>query len=441
MWSLIAVEQLWLQEVKADLSWLHSLTVARSTRPAPEDNPDYWHDLILNHTGAWKGLLKKARQHILAILQREHHVRQWHADLGPILDEAGVSWNQAPDAESLAEQAVHPCLACRTCFLTKAAWSVHAFKIHGRVAPTRHQAEGNVCDACGKLYLSNPRLSLHLAYSDACWQLLRRRGLCVPPGPGAGSRLNRAQEEDDRCPWLQTMGPRDLRPLDQDRHLTFEQETFMKQLVDLEILHLHAPDAETYPSVEEWTEAFRQQCLLSYLHMDDFKIVFSYYQAEFEDGIPDAGPLRIPYLDFAGALTTMLHFLSPAFFEPELILTRQQKPRETCTEDILRHLDLERLKDYVPHPGLFPRFRQPIFLHLFSGRRRPQDLQQQLEMLDWTPSLCPLVISIDVMVSEQCNLMSDQQRAFGFRKPSQARWTVAWGGHHAKPGLQPDLTC
>ena len=303
LWSLIAVEQLWLQEVKADLAWLHSLTVARSTRPAPEDNPDYWHDLILNHTGAWKGLLKKARQHLLAILQREHHIRQWHADLGPILDEAGVSWNQAPDAENLAEQAVHPCLACRTCFLTKAAWSVHAFKIHGRVAPTRHQAEGNVCDACGKLYLSNRRLSLHLAYSDTCWQLLRHRGLCVPPGPGAGSRLNRAQEEDDRCPWLQTMGPRDLRPLDQDRHLTLEQENFMKQVVDLEILHLHAPDAETYPSVEEWTDAFRQQCLLPYLHMDDFKIVFSYYQAEFEDGIPDAGPLRTPYLDFAGALT------------------------------------------------------------------------------------------------------------------------------------------
>ena len=124
----------------------------------------------------------------------------------------------------------------------------------------------------------------------------------------------------------------------------------------------------------------------------------------------------------------MLHFLSPAFFEPELILTRQQKLRETCTEDILRHLDLERLKDYVPHPGLFPRFRQPIFLHLFSGRRRPQDLQQQLEMLDWTPSLCPLVISIDVMVSEQCNLMSDQQRAFWLEKALSGQVDGGLGG-------------
>ena len=61
---------------------------------------------------------------------------------------------------------LHPCLVCRRTFATKAAWGAHAFKLHGRVAPARAQAEDRTCDACGRMYLSNRRLSLHLAYSN-----------------------------------------------------------------------------------------------------------------------------------------------------------------------------------------------------------------------------------------------------------------------------------
>ena len=37
----------------------------------------------------------------------------------------------------------------------------------------------------------------------------------------------------------------------------------------------------------------------------------------------------------------------------------------------------------APDPGYGPKTTQPVFLHLFSGRRRINDLQYAVESLDW----------------------------------------------------------
>ena len=88
LWSLLAVEQSCMQDLRSDLHWLHHLTQARSKRPPPDANPDFWQDLMVNHREAWQGLLKKARQHTLAVLflicRRARRQRSQSPDLGTL---------------------------------------------------------------------------------------------------------------------------------------------------------------------------------------------------------------------------------------------------------------------------------------------------------------------------------------------------------------------
>ena len=278
LWALIAVENLWFQQVHADFDWLHLLTVGRSNRPDPGTDPDYWDGFITTHPGAWKGLLKKAKLRLLQLARHRHHLRQWHADFGPFLHEAGITWEQSGNVVQSSEQYV--CLPCEMAFKTKAAWGVHCFKKHGRKAKERFLAAGTACDKCGKCFLSSSRLVMHLQYNAQCSAALCNRGVWHEPEPGLRSRQWQQAEKDDRCPWRYTEGPR----------LPDPEAT--RVFVCPEAQDLYAVLKNTYDTLatetETWTienivDSFRHCCAQAILLVDDIREILHDFLVDMEE--------------------------------------------------------------------------------------------------------------------------------------------------------------
>ena len=213
LWALIASERHWISALKHDLRWLSQNSQSKVFRP-PFDSPggpDFWRTLPVQQPGVWKGLLKKAKLH--ATLQSQirseadtfcRHLASLMADYHPALAPAdSLSAVQAKD--KTAQPWV--CIPCRRTFVSKAAWGVHCFKAHGRLAKARYVSDQPRCDICMHSFHNSYRLYLHLRYSSRCLNALRRRGHQVPPAPGRGSRQWLQEEQYTQCPYLLAEGP------------------------------------------------------------------------------------------------------------------------------------------------------------------------------------------------------------------------------------------
>ena len=424
LWSLIAAEGVWITYVKEDLQWLHELTIGRSSRPSPTQQPTFWDSLIYYNYGSWKGLLRKVRVRHLQEISRQSEIWQWYRDVGPFLEEAGVCLFKE---EKTGHHAQHACFRCRMTFKSKSAWSVHAFKIHKRKARARYIADGLTCDHCGHTYLSNSRLVRHLSYSDPCAAALRARGLVVEPEPGIRSRAWNRSNQDDRCPWQQTEGPRH-RAMPMQVTLTDDQLAFSEELFDVEESCIET--ASLHPEDEWlalWTERIREICAYTVLHPEELYDTLRAFIIDFETRYEAEMIGR--YLVFDMALATVLEFFHPFYIQPELSIDKEVMMYDVaCTEQNVRQM-LGTDFSYVPHPNLAPRFHQPVFVHIYSGRRRKGDLQHAIEQIAWGPCHTPLVISLDLMVdASTCNMSDATQRQFWLSMAYRGFLDAGWAG-------------
>ena len=106
--------------------------------PEPEHDLDAWHLLVQQQYPRWQGLLKRAATH--ARLQRRIHtnVDKYHRRCLQILRDFALP---VPDEEETQIEQAFFCFACDKSFLSLSAWSVHAFKVHGRVNRWRRLQE------------------------------------------------------------------------------------------------------------------------------------------------------------------------------------------------------------------------------------------------------------------------------------------------------------
>ena len=409
LWGLIAAESLWHACVREDLTWLHEVTVGRNQRPTPAEDPDHWQQIALCSPGKWKGLVQKARLHLVAIRLRRQHVCNWHIACQAYLDKLGL-WRQihslSPTHQPEQKEEIFPCYACQKVFYGKAAWAVHSFKKHGYKAYHRHLANGRTCDVCGRSYQSSHRFSLHLQNSQTCAVELQIRGVWVAPLPGRGSRQWQQEELDDRCPWMPTQGPR-LRTRMGVLDLSPQQQDFAERLFDLEEELVEAYEADAPNVQEQWTQKLVDVCSTSILGFEGTLQTLQTFQQHFEE-IAEQTEATAAFLQ---TLTNVSSLAEPTTFlcgDVQEDRTVQGK----LTEDFLQRLPLAELRHYVPAPAMLTRFQETVFVHLYSGRRRHGDLQDQLESLTWEGQLPPIVVSLDMMVdASQCDMMVPQHRA------------------------------
>ena len=183
IWAILEHEQSWLEKVREAGQWMwEQLSTTCELGPFLEDWPA-WHKVITQDPKRFKGLLKRAQLHAILKQARDWATKHWHCVLIEALEPLGLqpSWRTQ---EVTTAKSSYICGPCQRLFSSKSAWSVHAFKKHGRVVFLRGFLRGTSCLACATEYWSTSRLLRHLQYMTSCAQFYMEhfRPGEVPPG-------------------------------------------------------------------------------------------------------------------------------------------------------------------------------------------------------------------------------------------------------------------
>ena len=196
VWACVHLCPAWLNLLDRDFRWLQY----HCPQEAPQEDPSAdwapWQALLL-HGRAWVKLVKKAQKHCELQTKKNIDWDTWHRDALMILKDHKL-WK---DVNEVKLDGAHACLLCKQRFRTKAAWSVHAFRSHGRIAPHRRYAEGAHCVICRKVFQYHSALVNHIRYSDRCRQELQRRDMVAPIEPSIGSSKERTIRDNAICPY------------------------------------------------------------------------------------------------------------------------------------------------------------------------------------------------------------------------------------------------
>ena len=203
IWALAHWEGAWLASIRASLEWLWGHTDGGKCFPNWYSAWEVWREDCRLHPGRWKSRLRRATQHALQCESWQACCEQ-HAGL---LVRQATRLGAVLPLDLMPERcAAEVCAVCKVVFKDFQAWSVHAFKRHGRIRESRILAEGRQCPGCLRHYASNIRLCRHLHHSEPCRRFLNGHRERVTPQPGQGSK--RAPKEYLLCaPTLQAHGP------------------------------------------------------------------------------------------------------------------------------------------------------------------------------------------------------------------------------------------
>ena len=184
----------WFPALHEALLWLNAQTCGLDTAAGARWRSEHWHEIIRD-ARQWKGYLQKALRHSVEQRAVTEHLHRWHftfleraVELGLRTDPGDLlQQGLALDAPQPDEVHPHACILCQETFSTFAAWSVHANRKHGGVAPERLLLAGTSCRVCCKEYHTSNRLLRHLRHSTRCAALLngqQPQQQAVRPGVG-----------------------------------------------------------------------------------------------------------------------------------------------------------------------------------------------------------------------------------------------------------------
>ena len=320
---------------------------------------EQWQQIILDRPSRWKRLVTTAAKRWMSFQIERAKVDLWHRDIAGILQIRHLS------DEKEANGVQHYCLLCSKPFGSWQQWFMHAAVCHEYRSPSGRAAIGQVCLCCAKKYPSNRALQHHLRYSDSCRSFFLLHHF----------EVTTMEADHPQMPWTHHGIPisNDLPAFDPDRTL----------LVD---------DLWTTWSSLEPTFDF-----------DNLNSAFL--------GMSEVLCRALPLVTIQEAL--------------DLWSSAQQLPRhQECFQQLLgrlhQPLDLDvstedqrrkyEATPFCPQPWTYLP-RSMFFLHFFSGRRRPGDLQTALDECV-VPDGCQLfTLSIDVQVSATlCDLSNVSQQ-------------------------------
>lgn len=204
-WTLVANEKNWLNLVRESFTWLFEQIQGLTTLPPPQEDPEAWHQLILQAFPKWKNVLKRGLAHSLGQRLLRHDVEQFRRTLFKTLGSCGLVLPRA-HRESASEP--HKCLVCGANFQTYRGWAVHSFDSHGRLSRFRQLDDGTLCKACGKQFPSNFRLVRHFRGNQRCAATVASLGAWTSPQPFLGSsQVTEVRSADAMIPWMPSETP------------------------------------------------------------------------------------------------------------------------------------------------------------------------------------------------------------------------------------------
>ena len=397
LYHLIGAEKSWLGGLHESQEWL----AEQLKGYGPDANghpwtPD-WQGWSHSGGGAMKSWIKKAKR--IAVLKHVRKVgwREFHFEFLQECRLAGwkheLPWPEGHTYE--AEEELEACMACDMVFKNRAAWSVHAFRAHARRNPRRRVIGGTRCDACAREYRSTARLLNHLRHSDACYrQLLHVGKVYEEILPGIGNKKE-VKSGPMPIPVMDSYGPREEEFDQEFPNLEPEDEKYDLQMMDSLIDCFRAMPAGT--NLEEGVELVKQCVYGNTASFSFLKKTMQYFVNELDNEEMHLD-WQIPHqLVVMIAQVATRRFKIPWFFSKDRLKTiaDDDEIREAAWNYCRQNSgpwQWER-QDYIPRFGC----HVLIWVHFFSGERRADDLQMQLEGLRAPPGYVMRILSVDVI--------------------------------------------
>eukprot|EP00438_Fugacium_kawagutii_P003816 Skav230263 [mRNA] locus=scaffold3387:126512:129952:- [translate_table: standard] len=388
LWGILQHDSSWTTLVRQDLKWMHHRLLLSVPLPDPDVDLSPWHALMSQRPKYWKRLVTRTVRSQVLFQKMQFTVDSFHLqfcrrlqDLDLLPDEPHVD---------LPPQQHFGCMFCGRAARSKAGEAVHQFRSHQVIARERLLCDTTQCPGCLIEFHTAARLQRHLQASRTCRAMLRTLQHPVQPLPGIGSRGNQAQEAmlDDLLPPLQALGPLAPAPplLEEVAHDLGVCDAVLVGLLDgLEpsttLSTLRSSVAQCLRNtVTTWTT-----CRCSLLHVAN--------TLSAEDAEVTGFSLSV--------LQNMLRELaSPEAWDflwtiPQAVHRDHSKTTDFWTDFLQNELDADNVDD---RPGpVRPLGAHRIVLHLFSGRRRPGDIQTFLEALPCKEGTTLHIISLDLI--------------------------------------------
>lgn len=250
LWDLIKADGTWQGELQAGHLWFREQLRGHG----PDRNGHQWdpdlHTWCITSPESLRGWIRKAEHH--TVLQNVKHSewREWHFDMFNKLIAGGYEREFPWRHEEVDDnETMEACLLCHRMFPSRAAWAVHAFRIHGVRNRVRRLVGGSRCDACSKEYNNPTSLQHHLNYRKECYNKLivagktyteflpgknntseiPRNKYGVPPLPSEGPQEERLDRAEGEPPEAQDWG---LMESLVEMIINLEEDTTLLQCID-----------------------------------------------------------------------------------------------------------------------------------------------------------------------------------------------------------------
>ena len=198
VWCVGHLSGQWFTSLRTALDWLDTHTQGLHDKKAADWRAEHWHEIIPD-VKQWKHFIRAALDHAIETTAATEFLHRWHYEFVYHATQQGLQLHQwdLMTQGMLADGVVdttphqHACLRCQETFKSHTAWSVHANRKHGIIAPERALIQDTHCEVCARQYHTTTRLLRHLQYSKRCTALLAGRGRpiqAVRPGIGNSHR-------------------------------------------------------------------------------------------------------------------------------------------------------------------------------------------------------------------------------------------------------------
>lgn len=413
IWTMLHLENEWLRLLDSDLQWLREQAPWRVPQSDPRHEWAPWRAMICDGN-KWKHLVQKAGFHSALQARR---ISEWYDWQRALLDQLALEglWE---DTFKERNTNYHACLKCKQRFNSKAAWSVHAFKIHQRVTQVRKVADGVQCHVCLKRYHSHDRLINHLKYSTKCYREHRRRLLFTATQPAANSAKVKRSNNSGSLPVLHAHGPQQPQQQEEFRVLDdidkAERDTVEELMTLFEQLHTHPCSIEE--AIQAVHNVFYNSCAYAPRLITVFCLTVDTY---LDSGLANDQT----HADFLKDLREAVYGL----WSKEWLLSGMPQDVErskTGRGDLEPDEEFVRLSNEGVHERIVRplRLRQIVFLHLFSGHRRAGDVQQAVENLGTKMGHDTVALSVDIVISEQFGNLLNEKTYLVFEGALRAGW-------------------